>query len=193
MPLILEDPLKTEIKWWADSDDRGSDYDSSVYFSSGNDAVEGKAILNIHGGSVKDVLKWDVGAATVGTRLVSPRLRIFLAEITGEQLNFLPTLCRCRDGEVIGYSFAVPRRHVSCVDLSRTEVTDWFVPGETIIRYRSIALKEDCTEPMGIYRDMHFRHFTVVGEELARKLSDTGFKGLRFVGVEDARNPFGKG
>ena len=192
MPFVWQNP-QAKVNLTSAFDYKKSEYsDVDLMLYSGSH-LHGRAVSNVHGCSINELRKWDVVVNNIGTLLISQKLRKFLEETVGSQLGLFPTLCHCRDGEVIGYSFAAPRRHVACVDLNRTEVTDWFVPNETILRYRSIALKENCIEPMGICRDTHIRQFTIIGEELARKLSDAEFKGLCFVKVEDAINPLGKG
>lgn len=186
---VWEDDVEG-ISWWADYSDELSDYSFTDIISYTNGAISGNVVLNINNGTVEDVKKMDVGSFAGSARLVSSRLRKHLESIAGGQIGFFPAVCNCTDGKLIGYSLVAPKRHISCIDLDRTEVIEWIVPGEVISRYRSIYLKDRAIEPMGICRDLNVPRFTIVGRDLANGMINSGFSGLRFAEIEFARNAF---
>lgn len=189
MCLVWEDDVEG-ISWWADYSDECSDYSFTDIISYNNGNIYGNVVLNIYNGTIEDVKKTDVGSFAGSARMVSFRLRKHLESIAGDQIGFFPAVCNCVDGKLMGYSLVAPKRHISCVDLDKTEVIDWLIPGEVISRYRSIYLKDLAIEPMGICRDLNVPRFTIIGRCLADNMINSGFNGLRFVEIESARNIF---
>lgn len=188
MCLVWEDDSYSE-GWWAEFNHKESSCNSTDIMEFNGGFIDCNVVLDINEGIMADVKSFDVGSFAGTSRLVSPRLKSFLIEVIGDSAGFFPTICRCSDGDLIGYSLLAPKRHISCVDLDNTDVIDWISPGNTIRRYSKISLKESCLEPMGICRDFHAPYFTIVGRELANMLINKGFTGLRFVEIKDANNP----
>lgn len=189
MCLVWEDDVEG-VSWWADYSDKLSNYQFTDIISYNNGNISGSVVLNINNGTVEDVKRSDVGIFAGSARMVSFRLRKYLESIAGDQIGFFPAVCNCTDGKLIGYSLVAPKRHIPCVDLDRTEVIEWVIPGEVISRYRSIYLKDNAIESMGICRDLNVPRFTIVGRALADIMINSGFSGLRFVKIESARNAF---
>lgn len=189
MCLVWEDDVEG-ISWWADYSDELSDYAFTDIISYNNENISGNVVLNINNGTVADVKRSDVGSFAGSARMVSFRLRRHLESVAGSQIGFFPAVCNCTDGKLIGYSLVAPKRHISCVDLARTEVIDWIIPGEVISIYRRIYLRDRSIEPMGICRDLNVPRFTIIGRELAESMINSGFSGLCFAEIESARNAF---
>ena len=101
--------------------------------------------------------------------------------LVGDLVLFLPAVCRCKDGELVGYTFAVPQRKVLCTDLRRSEVTSWVIPEKVVHGYAKIAFFEDCLGPFEIARDSLVTSLTVVGESLRDELAGGRYAALWIV------------
>ena len=189
MSLVWIDPPENEVGWWGDFNDKVSGYEN-VELLDPIEPVSGVAAVDIPGASAEVVGKWDIVRNVAGSRLISARLRIHLTRLVGDQMLMLPVVCRCRDGDVAGYHFVVPRRKVVCTDLNQTEVSSWVIPDKAIHRYRTIRFKKNCIVPTEIVRDALVSKFTVVGDDLANELRQGGYRGLNIVKPEDAPNPY---
>ncbi|PSJ51075.1 imm11 family protein [Kumtagia ephedrae] len=101
----------------------------------------------------------------------------------------MPVTVRAKGGDVLRFSFARTLIHRPCLDVERSDIDSWIMPGVRIMDARLLVFKPDC---LG---DDHFVRDTLIGEMLvSEQLKDallaTGDPGLKFVLPKDVWNIF---
>lgn len=122
--------------------------------------------------------------------LVDQTLQDIIARFVGPEVQFLPVTVRAKDGDVFRFSYAKPLVGRPCVDLEKSEIERWIIPGEAIADARLLVFKPDCLGDKHLARDTYTDHI-VVSEQLKDALLATKDKALRFVTPENVWNRYG--
>jgi hypothetical protein len=123
--------------------------------------------------------------------LVDDTLIDIVGQYAEKQVQFMPVTVRAKDGDVLRFSYARPLLHLPCMDVEKSDIDDWIIPGEEIMDARLLVFKPDCLGDAHIARDTYTSH-VVVSEQLKNELLATGDPGLNFCLPENMWNIFGR-
>ncbi len=116
-----------------------------------------------------------------------PLIDAMLQEIVGRfadgDVQFMSVTVRAKDGDVTRYAYARPLNRIPCVDMEKSDITDWIVPGKDILFAPRVVFRPDCLGDRHMVRDSYTRH-VLVSDVLKNALMATGDKGLFFTPPE---------
>jgi hypothetical protein len=101
----------------------------------------------------------------------------------------MPVTVRAKRQRGFSISYARPLLYLPCLDVERSDIADWIVPGERIMDARLLVFKPDCLGGRHFARDS-YTGYVVVSEQLKDALLATGDKGLKFDLPENVWNIF---
>lgn len=123
------------------------------------------------------------------TPLIDDVLLAILKPFAGDEMQYMPVTIRTKDGEVTRFGFARPLVRVPCLDLDKSDIVDWIVPGERILDARHLVFRPDCLGERHYVRESYTGR-VVVSDALKDALMASGDKGLNFSRPEDLWNIF---
>jgi len=124
-----------------------------------------------------------------GTPLIDAALMSILKPFAGDEVQYMPVAIRTKDGEVTRFGFARPLVRVPCLDLDKSDIVDWIIPGEQIMDARHLVFRPDCLGERHYVRESYTGR-VVVSDALKDALMASGDKGLNFSRPEDLWNIF---
>lgn len=123
------------------------------------------------------------------TPLIDDVLLAILKPFPGDEIQYMPVTIRTKDGEVTRFGFARPLVSVPCLDLDKSDIVDWIIPGERIMDARHLVFRPDCLGERHYVRES-YTGLVVVSDALKDALMASGDKGLNFARPEDLWNIF---
>jgi hypothetical protein len=124
---------------------------------------------------------------TVRCPLVDDILGEIITQFAGDGVQFLPVTVRTKYGDVIGFHYARPLIGLPCVDLEKSDIASWVLPGKIIMDARLLVFNPSCLGSRHLARDMYTDH-VVVSEQLRDALLAVGDDGLKFERPEEIWN-----
>jgi hypothetical protein len=191
MPWIWTNPSEDVVPVWADYNHKLSTFNSSwvldgVLWPLGS----GTAVFRVRRFKTDRVKALKCLPTTGSAPVVAPEMANVINGITGlGEVQFYPVQIVCHDGVVEGYSFVIPLHRYVCVEIEKSDITDWMVPGVSALEYRSLVLKPDCLGSLNIARD-DVTSRIVVSDAFREALLQTKDKGLAFIRPEEAKRPY---
>jgi hypothetical protein len=116
--------------------------------------------------------------------LVDKTIASILKQYARGDMQLVPVTVVLRDGDCFDYSYARPLIEAPCLDLDKSEIEDWIVPGKRILDARRLVFAEDCLGTKDFIRETYTGH-VVVSEKLKNALTATGDRGLNFKRPEE--------
>lgn len=133
---------------------------------------------------LKKLGPYDILPMTGGPLLLGRRLKEFMSQSAGNDLEFLPAKVIAKDGESSDYFLMNVLNKIPCVDKEKSKrepkltMIYSVVPG-------GLVLVDDCMQGHQIVRDASLHSLILVSDELAEKLRQADFKGLELKAPED--------
>jgi hypothetical protein len=121
------------------------------------------------------------------TPLIDDVLLAILKPFAGDEMQYMPVTIRTKDGEVTRFGFARPLVRVPCLDLDKSDIVDWIVPGERILDARHLVFRPNCLGARHYVRESYTGR-VVVSDALKDAWMTSGDKGLNFSRPEDLWN-----
>ncbi len=121
------------------------------------------------------------------TPLIDDVLLAILKPFAGDEIQYMPVTIRTKDGEVTRFGFARPLVRIPCLDLDKSDIVDWIVPGERIMDARHLVFRPGCLGERHYVRES-FTGRVVASDALKDAWMASGDKGLNFSRPEDLWN-----
>jgi hypothetical protein len=137
-------------------------------------------------GSVERLRRFDDLANNTMAPLVSPRLVSLLAELAGDDIEFLPSKIYAKGDEIADYRLLNAVSSVEAVDFVESEPV--FIPGtDAVMKFNRLRLKESCLGSRLIARCEEYRSYLIVADRLAQAVENSAMTGMSLKRPEDIR------
>lgn len=119
--------------------------------------------------------------------LVDDRIADVIVQFAGDEVQVVPTTVCARTGNILRFSYVRPLVGIPCMDVEKSDIADWIVPGKVIMDARRLVFVPGCLGSRHFARDTYTGYVTV-SNQLKNEILACDPSGPLFSRPEDVWN-----